>query len=354
MQIPFRTITGGRQMTRSIRLAVLALASLGVLAFAGSAFAAYTTPTLKVTQVGPKTTISVTQAQTDDATAAANIYAPAGTTATLGQAPGTTLGTVTAQVTALALGGALLPLTGEIKVAPPGAVAAASQQACIQAATPAATWLMVLQAAGQTLNVPMYVVTTTGTETGLGPVKIVVCLPPPDVPVDKGGATFGAKLFNAEFSVSGVFNPLAAGAWVAIWTPYTALIGQVNAAASVATPAAIAPGALTAKAAKSGLVKTKVSGQVTQGGQGFGGATVEIWAGLTKGGLKKVAKTSTKADGSYTFTYGKRAVFFRTRTVVAGRAAAPVCALFAGKLPVPCVNPTVNGFTALSAIARRA
>lgn len=341
-------------MTRSIRLAVLALASLGVLAFAGSAFAAYTTPTLRVTQVGQKTTISVTQSDKDDATAAASIYAPAGTTTTLSQAPGTTLGTVKAQVTALALGGALLPLTGEIKVAPPGAVAAASQQACIQAAAPAATWLMVLQAAGQTLNVPMYVLTTTGTEAALGPAKIVVCLPPPDVPVDKGGATFGAKLYIAEFSVEGVFNPLSAGAWVAIWTPYTALIGQVNAAASVASPAAIAPGALTARAAKSGLVKTKVSGKVTQGGQGFGSAKIEIWAGLTRGTLKKVATTTTKADGSYTFTYGKRAVFFRARTVIAGgRAAPPVCALFTGRLPVPCVNPTVNGFVAQSAIVRR-
>lgn len=341
-------------MTRSIRLAVLALTALGVLALAGNAFAAYTTPKLTVTQVGQKTTISVTQAQTDDATAAASIYAPAGTTTTLTQAPGTTLGTVTAQVTALALGGALLPLAGEIKVAPPGAVAAASQQACIQAATPAATWLMVLQAAGQTLNVPMYVVATTGTETALGPAKIVVCLPPPDVPVDKGGATFGAKLFNASFSVSGVFNPLAAGAWVAIWTPYTALVGQVNAAASVASPAAIAPGALSARATKSGLVRTKLTGSVTQGGQGFGGARIEIWAGLKRGTLRKVATTTTKANGSYTFTYGRRALFFRTRTVVAGgRPAQPVCALFTGRLPVPCVNPTVNGFIAQSAIVRR-
>ena len=66
-------------MKRSIRLAVLALAAIGVLAFAGSAFAAYTTPTLKVTQVGQKTTIAVTQSQTDDATYRASIFAPDGT-----------------------------------------------------------------------------------------------------------------------------------------------------------------------------------------------------------------------------------------------------------------------------------
>ena len=35
------------------------------------------------------------------------------------------------------------------------------------------------------------------------------------------------------------------------------------------------------------------------------------------------------------------------------RAAAPLCAQLQPSLPVPCVNPTVNGFTALSAVARR-
>jgi len=340
-------------MKRSIRLAVLALVATSVLAFAGSAFAAYTTPTLKVTQLGQKTTISVTQSQTDDATARASIYAPVGTISTLSQAPGSTLGTVKAQVVALALGGALLPLTGEIKVAPPGAVAAASQTACIQAETPAATWLMVLQAAGQTLNVPMYVITTVGAETAFGPAKIVVCLPPPDVPVASGGATFGAKLFQAEFNVNGVFSAVAAGAWVSIWSPYVALVGQVNAAGSVASPSGIAPGSLAVKVAKSGLVKSKVSGKVAQGGTGLGGVKVQIWAGLTKTGLKKVATTSTKADGSYSFTYTRAAKFFRASTIVASSPAPALCTKLQPALPVPCVNGSLNGFTALSAIAKR-
>lgn len=341
-------------MKRSIRLAVLALVAIGVLAFAaGSAFAAYTTPTLKVTQVGQKTTIAVTQSRTDDATYRASIFAPMGTATTLGQAPGSALGTVKAQVVALALGGALLPLTGEIKVAPAGAVTAASQTACIQSATPAATWLMVLQAAGQTLNVPMYVVTTAGAETAFGPAKIMVCLPPPDVPADKGGATFGAKLFQAEFSVSGVFSTVASGAWVSIWTPFTPLVGQPNAAGSVASPSGIAPGSLSVKVAKAGLLKSKVTGKVAQGGAGVAGAKVEVWAGKTRAGLKRVATTSTKADGSYAFTYGKAAAFFRTRTVVAAHPVPALCTQLQGSLPVPCVNAGFNGFTALSAISKR-
>ena len=322
-------------MKRSIRLAVLALVALAVLALASIAYAAYTTPTLKVTQVGQKTVISVTQAQTDDATARAAIYAPTGTIPTLNQAPGTTLGTVTAQVVALALGGALLPLTGEIKVAPPGAVAAASQSACIQTATPAATWLMVLQAAGQTLNVPMYVLTTAGAETAFGPAKIVVCLPPPDVPVANGGATFGAKLFQATFSVTGVFSPVATGAWISIWSPWTPLVGTVNAAGSVASPSGLAPGSLSVKLAKVGLKKTKVTGKVAQGGAGVGGARVDILAGLTRGSLKKVGSVKTKADGSYVLTYGKVAKFFRTRTVVGSSPAPALCTQLQAALPVP-------------------
>ncbi len=340
-------------MTRSIRLAVLALAAVAVLALASIAYAAYTTPSLKVTQVGSSTAISVTQDQNDDATARASIYAPVGTVATLNQAPGTKIGTVTATVVALALGGALLPLTGEIMVAPPGAIPAASQAACIQSTAPTASWLMVLQAAGQTLNVPMYLITTSGAETAYGPVKIVVCLPPPDVPVAVGGATFGAKLFQATFTVNGIFGAVSSGTWLSIWSPYTPLVGQVNAAGSVASPSGIAPGTLSVKVAKVGLVKSRLAGKLAQGGVAVGGANVQIWAGKTKAGLKKVATVKTNASGNYAFTYGKVARFFRTRTIVGASPAPALCAKLQPALPVPCINATTSAFTALSAITKR-
>ena len=96
-----------------------------------------------------------------------------------------------------------------------------------------------------------------------------------------------------------------------------------------------------------------MSGKVAQGGAGFGSARVEIWAGLKKTALKRVATTSTKADGSYAFTYGKKAAFFRTRTIVASSPAPALCTKLQPALPVPCVNASFNGFTALSAITRR-
>src|SRR5262245_56986208 len=107
------------------------LAALGALVFVVAAYAAYTSPKLAVTYPGGNTRIIASAAVGDDATARAAIVIPTGTGITTTAAPGTKVGTVQAQVSALALGGALLPLAGDILVAPPGAVPPANQTACI-------------------------------------------------------------------------------------------------------------------------------------------------------------------------------------------------------------------------------
>ena len=200
---------------------------------------------------------------------------PTGTTLTTTQAAGTVLGVAKAQVSALLLGGALLPLEGNIVVAAAGQVPAATQAACTQGQTPTATWILVLQAAGQTINLPAFLLPTAGAETALGPAKLVFCLPPPDVPVAQGGATFGAKFLQADLKVNGVFSAVAAGAWLGIWTPYVAG-GQVNAAGTVASPSAVAPGEVTLKVTKSGLVNSRLTGLLTQGGQPTGGHGADL------------------------------------------------------------------------------
>ena len=80
---------------------------------------------------------------------------------------------------------------------------------------------------------------------------------------------------------------------------------------------------------------------------------MQIWAGLTKAGLKKVATVKTNASGTYSFTYGKAARFFRTRTVVGASPAPALCAKLQPALPVPCINATTSAFTALSTITKR-
>lgn len=343
-------------MRRRTWTALAAFAVAAAVIAVPSALAAYTSPKLEVTQAGTATTIKASLSPDDDPTAAVGIVAPGGTQLTTIQAPGTVLGPVRAIVKALDLGGADLPLEGQLLVAAPGQVPAASQTACIGAVVPLATWVMVLTAAGQTLTVPAYLVATGGATAALGPASIVVCLPPPDVPVGTPGrATFGAKLYSAELTVNGVFGTVPVGAWIAFWTPYVPAMGTVNAAGRVVSPAAVAAGAVTLAAKKQGKggKAAVVSGRVTQAGQARGSATVTIFGSLKRTGLKRMGRVSVKANGTFSFR-AKSGTFFRATAVAAPAAAAPLCAALAGALgPLPCVNPTTNGFTVSTKIVRK-
>ena len=332
-------------MRKLTRTAVVAVAALTALALAAVATAAYITPKLSVSYAtGNVTRIVASAAVTDDATARAAIVIPNGTTITA-STPGSTVGTVRAQVSALALGGALLPLEGNIIVAPPGAVTAASQTACIGTVVPQVTLLLVLQAAGQTINLPAYITPTPPALTTLGTTQLVFCLSPPDIP-PPNGATFGAKFLSADMTLNGVFGPVAQGAWVGTWLPWNPGVGTINGAALVASPAAIAPGGITLSGRKVKGVK-RLTGRVTQGGAGLV-ARVSILAGS-----RRLATVTAKANGSFTYAVPKasKATAFRATTVVAGRDSPAVCTQFAS-LGFPCVNPTISGFTAASGTVR--
>jgi len=338
-------------MNRRIWTTLLGIVSIAALIAVPSALAAYTSPKLQVTQAASAVTITASLSPDDDPTAVVRVLAPAGTQLTTTQAPGTVLGPVKALVKALDLGGADLQLTGQLLVAAPGQVPPAAQTACLQATTPLATWVMVLQAAGQTLIVPTYLVATPGAPS---PAYYQVCLPPPDVPASfPGRATFGAKLYSAELTIAGVFSSVPVGAWVSTWTPYNPGAGTVNLAGTVAAPAAIAPGAVTLTAKRKGLGAI-VAGRVTQAAQPRGGASVTIFGGTTAGKLSRLGKAAVKANGTFAFT-ARRGTFFRATATAAPGSAPPLCAALASQLPqgIPCVNPTVNGFVAQSRVVKK-
>jgi hypothetical protein len=340
-------------MKKVFRPAVLALAlaAVAALTLAAVASAAYTSPKLTVSYAaGNVTRIVASAAVGDDATARAAIVIPNGTTINTTAAAGSKVGTARAQVSALALGGALLPLTGDVIVAPPGSIPAASVVGCTAGVAPQVTLLLVLQAAGQTINLPAYVIPTTGAVAALGSSQLVFCLPPPDLPVDKGGATFGAKFLSADLTLNGVFGPVTQGAWVGLWTPWQAGNGQVNAAGTVVSPALIAPGAVTLVGIRAGQ-NVGLTGKVTQGGTGFATA-VQIWAATGKAAFRPWRVVRSKADGSFAVRVPKTAkqTSFQARVTAPGRAVPAVCAQFAA-VGVPCVNSTVNGFTARSKVA---
>ena len=332
-------------MRKLTRTAVVAAAALTALALAAAATAAYTSPKLTVSYAtGNITRVVASAAVTDDATARAAIVIPNGTTITA-SAAGSTVGTVRAQVSALALGGALLPLTGNIIVAPPGAVPAASQAACIGTVVPQVTLLLVLQAAGQTINLPAYITPTPPGLATLGATQLVFCLAPPDIP-PPAGATFGAKFLSADMTLNGVFSPVAQGAWVGTWLPWNAGVGTINGAAQVLSPASIAPGGITLTGRKVRSVK-RLAGRVTQGGTGVA-TRVAILAGT-----RRIGSAAATANGNFTFAVPRasKATSFRARAIVVGRDAPTTCAQYA-PLGIPCVNPTISGFTATSGTVR--
>jgi hypothetical protein len=321
-----------------------------------SAYAAYTTAVLLVERDGATTIIAAALDPNDDPTASVRIYAAPGTTLTTTQAPGTALGQVEAVVKALDLGGADLPLQGQLVVAAPGQVPAAQQTACLGTTTPIATWLMVLTAAGQTLTVPTYLVATSGAQTALGPAYVQVCLPPPDVPAGTPGrATFGAKLYIATLQINGVFTWPATANWVAIWTPYTPGVGQVNVAGTVASPTAFAPGRVTIAARRSGPRGRGaiVTGRVVQGDFVRVRAPVVVFGGPRAGRVQRLGRVRTNAQGAFTFR-ARTGVFFRANVTAPPAIVPPVCEELAAALaPARCVNPSLNGFVAQSRVIRK-
>lgn len=337
--------------TRIVTVAV-GIALLAVLIAVPGALAAYTSLKLEVRQTATGVNIKAGGSPDDDPTASVRIFVPTGTQLTTNQPPGTVLGAVTATARVLDLAGAEVPLTGQILVATPGQFSA-EQAACLQGATALATFVLALSAAGQNVPVPAWLVATAGAQAALGPAYIQVCLRPPDVPLGTPGRQpLGAKVYSVDATINGVFSPVPLGAWIAFWTPYRPGLGQVNLAATVASPAAIAPGAVSLNAKKSGRGAI-VTGRVTQGGQPRSGANVTIFGGAKASALKRLGKAKVGANGAFSFK-AKVGSFFRASATATNTSAASLCTQLGPAIaPIPCVNPTTNGFIALSKRVRK-
>jgi hypothetical protein len=330
-------------MNRAVKLAVLASAALTALAFAGNALA---TQKLSVAQSATSLTIKVTQAQSDPQPAKITIYVPTGYSINTSAAPGTTIGTTSGSVFARDAN-IPLPLSGNVVVAPPDTNA----PGCATG-THLAVWNLALSVAGQSINLPVHVDQTTGTETALGSYKMVVCLSPADVPQGTPGRSpNGAQLLEANFTVNNIFQvPATDSIWKAFTTPYAPLVGLPNPAGTVETRALASSGTLTIKATVTNKKKRtlRVSGNLAQGGAGVAGSQVRL---LLNGAASRFT-ARTSAAGNYSLVLkktGKKSLTtFQARATVAERdATSTVCAT--PTLPtVPCVSATASGFTAVS------
>ncbi len=342
-------------MTRKFRMLLLGVASLVTLAFAGAAFAAFN-PTLAIGHTPPTagstaTSFRLTVPRDDDALFKASFYVPAGYTATLGQAPGTQLGTVAAQVQVREpIAGAVLPLTGTVVVTNQATVGASVAQ-CTGTATHAGYWVLVLQAAGQELRVPMVIDPASGPLAAAASYVLQVCLPSPHIPVAAGGATFGAKLIQAQVTLSNVLRAPSSGGtyrWHVVTTPWPNGPGLPNAAGTVtAQGTAGLPGAISLSAKSKKRVVT-ITGRLTEAGQGIGARTVTVRVGTRNYSVR------TNAAGTFRkvirIAKGSRVTIRATAAVPARTGACTAASPFA---PIPCVSDTSQFFTAMRSIVAR-
>ncbi len=332
----------------SLTAALLATGTI-FLATAASALATYA-PTLTGQQIGSKTTIHVTSAKADDSTAAIHILSPS--VATLTQAPGTTIGTVTASINAKAISpDAIIPLTGSVNVADPTKFNTPTDIACSGSATHTAVWNLSLTAAGQTLNVPVYVDPAPATLAALGVKTVLVtCLASPDVGA-ACAATLCAKLLDVNFTVSGVFT--AGGPiWISEFTPYTPGTAAPNAAGTVTALGLDVTPTVTA-AAKAGKRKAVLAGRATIAGQPLPTYPVTIFSGT-----KKIGTAKTTAAGSFVFTAKLKKGTYSLRAAVASSSGLPAGAAGCAAIPAgtpglgPCVSATVPPFAVTSKAVR--
>jgi hypothetical protein len=360
-------------MRKATRAAVLGCAGALALAAAGQALAAYS-PKLVVQQASGGTTLRLAIPSTDDPTAKLTFYAPAGTGANLSASAGSTIGTLDAKASAGALGGATLPLTGSVQVrAADGTYLSSGQQVpiataatrCTGTATHAAYWVLVLSAAGQSLEVPLFVDPVPASQpfAPLVSFALTVCLPPSDIPESLGGAAFGAKVFEANFTVQGVFSAPSSGdnLWRLLATPYSLGKGTPNAAATVEAQSFVETATVTLAPPTRTLTRLaatfQASGTVDVTGLSDTTAAISLARGPVATRLAVFGHPAAKSDGTYSQRFSIRRLLRRAQVLfLQAAASAPQRDLAAtackASFGVPCIGATASGFAAKSATRR--
>ena len=322
-------------MTRPFSTLALGIASGAVLVTTTGALAAYTSPRLEATQSGNTVTIDVAQSAGDDPTAIVRIISPLQTEIAESRAVGTAVGTASATFVATAAGDAPLTAEGPVEVAVAGRIAPEQLSGCAVGERVEGLWTMRLTGAGVAANVPVYLLVGG---------DLLLCLPHPST------LPQGAKLIGLKLTISGALRLRPVGTWISIWVPYGT--SEADLSRAVASPAVVGEGTVTFSARTRGKGAVVV-GHVRQGGAPRAGARVRIVGGTRASRLTHLGTATTNRGGQFTFR-ARSGTFFRA-TASIGRTSPPgICVVLEPFLrPIPCVNPTLGGFTAQSATVRK-
>jgi hypothetical protein len=349
---------------RRLRVAIFVCAGVAALTVTSTATAAFV-PRLAVSHTNMSlqgtgtNVIRVTVPRDDDALFRAVIYAPPGYTYNLSQSAGIQVGTVTAQVLVREpIAGAVLPLTGTIVSDAPG------NHVTNQCAPGlhSAVWILVLQASGQELRVPVYVDIASQAETSFASLKMTTCLPSPHIPASAGGAAFGAKLIQAQLNIESVRAPNRADMyqWRVVATPWLApatpnVPQTAEARALIGFPSAASLALRVVQRRRS----VTWSGRLTEGGEGIQGIRVQMLRGGARGALRARVQKTTNARGAYSGTIrfrgrGRVVTRIQIRAVVPERVSNVCSEPTVSPTPTPrgCVSETRAFFTVTSPIRR--
>lgn len=343
-------------MRKTLRAAVLASAAVAALVVSGVALA---TPKLIIgglTAPGSsQVSIQFTEDRSDPSPARVVIYAPAGYSGTFTAAPNTVLGTVHADLQALAISpDAIIQADGQIIAADP---AASANNACAPGLH-TAVWILRVTVSGQTINVPVYVdspIPAGDPLAGSAPLRMIFCLSSPYVGTDMGGAPFGAKVINARLNMNQgtVRTPAARGTymWRAVVTPYTVggalpnAAGTVEARGLVTTPSVLS---ITGRVVNKKKRQVRITGSLRSGTLGVRGATIRL-----TGSMRKSAKTSARGGVTFSLRFKKKGRYsFKLSTTAAAFDVTPQGCATPTAPTLRCVSATASGFTAASRTIR--
>jgi hypothetical protein len=286
-------------MRGSIRLAITACAALVTLAFAGSAWAAYS-PLLTATALSNKPAkptallLGHFQDVTDEATAKDTIYVPLGYQMNLSQAAGVKIGDFAGGAVLRTGGDSDAEISGNVVVDSPANYPPATNT-CTPGQTHEAVWRLDFTVGGTPQSVPIYIDrVTVGPEALFASAKVQFCLQGPV------GTPSGSQVVFLLFELEGVFtNPADTSPriWHATFTPYLPNSATRNEAGTTEGQA-LAPGkvalTLTVKRLKHGVVL--LQGKLLADGKPYAGAPIELY---TPGKLTPVARGRTKSNGRF-------------------------------------------------------
>jgi hypothetical protein len=320
---------------RPLLTAALAIGSCAAILTTTGALAAYGSPRLEATQSGNTITIDVAQSAGDDATAIVRIISPLGTLIADSRPAGTAIGSASATFVATASGGGQITTEGSLEVVVPGPIAPEELTGCADGERVEGLWSLRLAGVGLSVSMPVYLLVGG---------DLLLCIPHPS------SLAQGAKLVGLKLTFSGALTLRPAGTWISIWVPYGA--SEADLSKAVASPAVVGAGAVTFTARTKGNGAVLV-GFVRQAGALRADARVRITGGPRPSRQTLLGTATTNRGGQFTFR-AKSGTFFRA-TASVGRSSPPgICFVLEPFLrPIPCVNPTMNGFSVQSGTVRK-